>query len=183
MENQIITDTLIRKFGDEVILQTELEYDMLNIEVKHENIHEVLSFLKNDDQMKFHFLTDLCGVHFPEQSGKEIGVVYHLHNLYANKRIRVKTFFSIQKPETPTATDIWKAANWMERETYDFFGILFLGHPDLRRILNVDEMNYFPMRKEYPLEDASRTDKVDTFFGRDGNTVQTFDQRYQHKLK
>lgn len=63
-------------------------------------------------------------------------------------------------------THLWPAANWMERETYDFFGVEFVGHPDLRRILNVDDMDYFPLRKQYPLEDGTRTDKEDEFFGR-----------------
>ena len=83
-----------------------------------------------------------------------------------NYRIRVKTFMDINKPEIPTATDLWLGANWMERETYDFFGVKFLGHPNLKRILNVDEMDIFPLRKEYPLEDQTRDDKDDTMFGR-----------------
>ena len=63
-------------------------------------------------------------------------------------------------------TSLYASANWMERETYDFYGIIFDGHPDLRRILNMDEMEYFPLRKEYPLQDATRTDKEDKYFGR-----------------
>jgi NADH-quinone oxidoreductase subunit C len=66
----------------------------------------------------------------------------------------------------PTATVHWDGANWMERETYDFFGVIFDGHPDLRRILNVDDMTAFPMRKEFPLEDPNRVDKKDFYFGR-----------------
>src|SRR3546814_124705 len=68
-----------------------------------------------------------------------------------------------EKPEIPSATVLWKGANWMERETYDFYGVRFLGHPDLNRILNVDDMEVFPMRKEYPLEDPNRVDKKDYF--------------------
>ena len=83
-----------------------------------------------------------------------------------NRRVRVKTFFDINQPEIPTATDLWPSANWMERETYDFFGVRFTGHPNLKRILNVDEMDIFPMRKEYPLEDQTREDKEDRNFGR-----------------
>jgi NADH-quinone oxidoreductase subunit C len=84
----------------------------------------------------------------------------------ANTRVRIKTFFDINKPEIPTVTDLWISSNWMERETYDFFGVKFIGHPDLRRILNVDEMDIFPLRKEYPLEDQTREDKEDWNFGR-----------------
>ncbi len=86
--------------------------------------------------------------------------------MITNHRVRVKTFFGIDKPEIPTVTDLWKTANWMERETYDFFGIIFKGHPDLRRILNPDEMDIFPLRKEFPVEDQTREDKDDTMFGR-----------------
>jgi NADH-quinone oxidoreductase subunit C len=83
-----------------------------------------------------------------------------------NFRIRIKTFFDINHPEIATATDLWPAANWMERETYDFFGVKFKGHPNLKRILNMDEMDIFPLRKEFPLEDQTRIDKNDSMFGR-----------------
>ena len=93
-------------------------------------------------------------------------MIYHLHSLRHNIRVRIKVFLPADKPVIPTASNLWKGANWMERETYDFFGIQFEGHPDLRRILNVDEMTVFPMRREYPLEDPNRVDKKDYFFGR-----------------
>lgn len=145
------------------IESAELLYDFPVFTVKTENIHDVLKFLK-DGPLNFHFLTDLTGMQTADE--KQLGVIYHLHNLPENKRIRVKTFFDINKPEIPTATDLWPAANWMERETYDFYGVRFKGHPDLRRILNVDEMDIFPLRKEYPLEDQTREDKDDFKFGR-----------------
>jgi NADH-quinone oxidoreductase subunit C len=97
---------------------------------------------------------------------KQLGVIYHLHNMPKNYRIRLKTFFDINKPEVATATDLWPAANWMERETFDFYGINFIGHPQLKRILNMPEMVSHPMRKEFPMEDSGRTDKDDRFFGR-----------------
>ena len=83
-----------------------------------------------------------------------------------NVRVRFKVFTDINKPDVYTATELFSAANWMERETYDFFGVNFIGHPNLKRILNVEEMDYFPMRKEYPLEDQTRIDKDDEMFGR-----------------
>jgi NADH-quinone oxidoreductase subunit C len=111
-------------------------------------------------------LTDLTGVHYPDQVGRELAVVYHLHNFKENIRIRFKVFSNIQEPDVYTATGLFAGANWMERETYDFFGVNFVGHPNLKRILNVDEMDYFPLRKEYPLEDQTRIDKDDEMFGR-----------------
>ncbi len=143
---------------------SELSYDFPVFTIHKEKIHEVLSFLKNDADLNFHFLTDLTGIQTADE--KHLGVIYHLHNMPKNLRVRVKTFFDINKPEIPTATDLWPAANWMERETYDFFGVKFKGHPNLKRILNVDEMDIFPLRKEYPLEDQSRDDKDDRQFGR-----------------
>ena len=83
-----------------------------------------------------------------------------------NVRIRFKVFTSIASPDLYTASKLFSAANWMERETYDFYGINFIGHSNLKRILNVDEMDYFPLRKEYPLEDQTRIDKDDQMFGR-----------------
>ena len=126
---------------------------------------KVLQFLFDDPELKFRFLTDLTAVHYPELE-KPIGVVYHLHSLTTNTRIRIKVFLSLDNLHIPTASTIWDGANWMERETYDFFGVIFDGHPDLRRILNVDDMTVFPMRKEFPLEDPNRIDKKDYFFGR-----------------
>ena len=102
----------------------------------------------------------------PENKGAELAVMYQLHNMVENWRIRIKIFMEDGDTKVPSITSIWPAANWMERQEYDFFGFKFVGHPDLRRILNMDEMNYFPMRKEYPLEYGSRDDKNDKMFGR-----------------
>ncbi len=121
------------------------------------------------DNMGFQFLTDLTGVHFPDRPGEELCVVYHVHNLVENRRLRIKTFVPSAQPDVFTATQLFPGANWMERETYDFFGVNFVGHPNLIRILNVEEMDYFPMRKEYPMEDATRRDKDDEMFGRGGS--------------
>lgn len=158
-----ITEALNQKFPGTVEL-SELSYNFPSITIKKDNIHEVLAFLKNDNELNFHFLTDLTGIQTADE--KNLGVVYHLHNMIKNYRVRIKTFFPITHPEIPTATDLWPGANWMERETYDFYGVKFKGHPNLKRILNVDEMDIFPLRKEYPLEDQTREDKDDRMFGR-----------------
>jgi len=146
------------------VLVAEVLYDFPVFTIDTARIHDVLKFLKEDAELNFHFLTDLTGMQTADE--KQLGVIYHLHNMPANIRVRIKTFFDINKPEIPTATDLWPGANWMERETYDFFGVRFKGHPNLKRILNVDEMDIFPMRKEYPLEDQAREDKDDKMFGR-----------------
>lgn len=159
----LVKEKLHAKFPG-AVESAELLYDFPVFTVRHENTHDLLKFLRDDADLNFHFLTDLTGMQTADE--KKLGVIYHLHNMPKNMRVRIKTFFDINKPEIPTATDIWPGANWMERETYDFFGVRFKGHPNLVRILNVDEMDIFPMRKEYPLEDQTREDKDDKMFGR-----------------
>jgi len=162
--NEELLKRIGEKFGEQVILVGE-PYGLLTVETGREQIIDLLTFLKTDAALRFTFLTDITGIHYPEQE-KQIGVIYHLHSLTTNTRIRVKVFLVDGDVHIPTATVLWEGANWMERETYDFFGVLFDGHPDLRRILNVDDMTAFPMRKEFPLEDPNRVDKKDYFFGR-----------------
>ena len=140
-------------------------FGLLTIDTNRDHIIDVLTFLKTDATLQFIYLTDITAIHYPEQE-KQIGVIYHLHSLVNNVRIRIKVFLTDGDLHIPTATTIWNGANWMERETYDFFGVIFDGHPDLRRILNVDDMTAFPMRREFPLEDPNRVDKKDYFFGR-----------------
>ena len=159
-----------------VLLKSESAYDgMLTVETSREHIYNLLQFLRDDNELQFSFLTTLCGIHFPEEKNRELGVIYHLHNWRQNVRIRVKVFFPSDDPHMPTITSLWLSANWMEREGYDFYGIIFDGHPHLTRILNVDDLDVFPLRKEYRLEDGTRTDKDDRFFGRDVHEGQSFD--------
>ncbi|MGZ3899317.1 MAG: NADH-quinone oxidoreductase subunit C [Bacteroidia bacterium] len=158
-----INEQLNTKFPG-AVEEAEMPHNFVTFTINKDHIHDVLSFLKNDPELNFHFLTDLTGMQTADE--KHLGVIYHLHNMPKNYRVRMKTFFPMDKPEIPTATDLWPGANWMERETYDFFGVKFKGHPNLKRILNVDEMDIFPMRKEYPLEDQTRDDKSDKMFGR-----------------
>lgn len=166
MNNETIKQKLTAKFGDQ-LTAWEAPYGMLTFTAQKEINLKVLQFLYEDPELKFQFLTDLTAVHYPSNIGGELAVVYHLHNLVDNIRIRFKIYTDINKPDVFSATALYQSANWMERETYDFYGVNFIGHPNLKRILNVDEMDYFPLRKEYPLEDQKRTDKDDEMFGRD----------------
>ncbi|HTL83506.1 MAG TPA: NADH-quinone oxidoreductase subunit C [Bacteroidia bacterium] len=156
---------LKEKFADDVI-SSEIDYDFPVFVVKRENIQNILKFLKEDPELNFHFLTTLCGLHYPDNKGKEFGVMYQLHNMPKNFRIRLKAFIPGNDLEISSVTSLWATANWMERQEYDFFGIIFKGHPNLKRILNMDDITFFPMRKEFPLEDPTRDDKDDTMFGR-----------------
>jgi NADH-quinone oxidoreductase subunit C len=165
LKNDTIQQTLTQKFG-EVLTDWQEPYGMLTFTAPKEMNLKVLQFLYDEPTLNFRFLTDLQAVHYPDKKGQELAVVYHLHNLVDNVRIRFKVFTDIIKPDVFSATALYQSANFMERETYDFFGVNFTGHPNLIRILNVDEMDYFPMRKEFPLEDQTRVDKDDEMFGR-----------------
>ncbi len=161
--NTELVDLLGEKFGEQLFDVSE-PYGLLTFSTTKDKVIEVLSFLKENGRINFNFLTDITAVHYPEK--EHIAVVYHVHSMVSGIRARLKVFLNEKDPKIASATVLWNGANWMERETYDFFGIKFEGHPDLRRILNVDEMTVHPMLKQYPLEDPNRVDKKDEFFGR-----------------
>lgn len=166
LETSVIQTKLVDKF-DTIVTDFVQQHDIFAFEVDSESIIEVMQFLRDDATLRFNFLTDLCGIHYSDATpDKQFAVVYHMHNWRDNVRIRIKCFLGGENPEIDTVTSLFLSANWQERETYDFYGIIFKGHPQLKRILNMDEMTSFPMRKEFPLEDGGRTDKDDRFFGR-----------------
>lgn len=167
-----IQNKIIEKFDSEAF-SFRMEQDILTFEVSPSVIKDVIRFMKDDDTLRFNFLTDLCGVHYPNnEKDAQFAVVYLLHNWIDNIRVRVKTFLNGDNPEVDTVVEVFAAANWMERETYDFYGINFIGHPNMKRILNDEGMVSFPMRKDHPLEDSGRTDKDDRFFGRTPNNYE-----------
>ena len=169
IETALIQEKIEQKCANKVS-NFGMQKDVFSFEVTSDSIREVILFLKEEEYTNFHFLTDLCGVHYPDNMiDQQFCVVYHLHNWIENTRIRVKTYLNGAQPEIASISDIFLSSNWMERETYDFYGINFMGHPQLKRILNMDEMVSFPMRKEFPMEDNGRTDKDDRFFGRTAN--------------
>lgn len=142
----------------------EMLYDFPTLTLKKDRIIEIIKFLYDHADTKFEYLTTMCGIHYPDQN--QIAVMYQIHNMISNERLRLKIYLPAENPRVQTLTTVFPAANWMERETYDFYGVIFEGHPNLKRILNVEEMIIFPLRKEYPLEDQVRVDKNDTMFGR-----------------
>jgi NADH-quinone oxidoreductase subunit C len=164
VKNQELIELLTERFGDKITGVNE-PYGLLTFETAKDVIIDVLGFLKQNSLSDFNFLTDITAVHYPEKK-HAIAVVYHLHSMVKGIRVRVKVFIDEHHPDIPTATVLWNGANWMERETYDLFGVNFTGHPDLRRILNMDDLGVHPMLKQYPLEDPNRVDKKDEYFGR-----------------
>lgn len=176
INNEYLLQRIVAQFAQK-ITSAEEPFGLLTIDLQKDQIVEVLNFLYHDEVLQMQFLTDICGVHYAENAPEtEFAVVYHLHSLVNNIRLRLKCYLSRTDLRIATATPVFKAANWMERETFDFYGIVFENHPDLRRILNIDEMDYHPLRKEYALEDETRTDKDDRYFGREGNEGVKFDK-------
>ncbi len=171
MESKLTNDQVLsairEQFGDKIGEEQQVTDHYLTVFADPEAAHAVILWLNQHPEFKVQFLTNITGIHYPDnEEGKEIVIVYHLHSLQNNFRLRLKAYLPVEHPSIQSITDIYSAANWLERETYDFFGINFVGHPDLRRILNEDSMDYFPMRKEYHLEDETRQDKDNRFFGR-----------------
>lgn len=172
LEITAIQDQITNRFGTDVS-NFRMEQDVFTFEANSDVIKDLIRFMKDDETLRFIFLTDLCGIHYPDNEKEaQFAVVYLMHNWVDNVRVRIKTYLDADKPEISTVSDIFASANWMERETYDFYGIHFLGHPNLKRILNDEGMVSFPMRKDHPLEDSGRTDKDDRFFGRTPNNYQ-----------
>ncbi|RZK43696.1 MAG: NADH-quinone oxidoreductase subunit C [Pedobacter sp.] len=161
--NTEIIDLLGAQFGERLFDVTE-PYGLLTFSTSKDDLIPVLSFLKENGTIDFNFLTDITAVHYPDQN--QIAVVYHVHSMVKGIRVRLKVFLNESNPSIQTASALWNSANWMERETFDFFGVKFEGHPDLRRILNMDDLGVHPMLRQYPLEDPNRVDKKDEFFGR-----------------
>ena len=128
---------------------TKLAYGELTIGAMAGDIVSVLTFLRGDAQCGFSCFIDICGADYPERA-KRFDVVYHLLAPYKNQRIRVKIEADEDTP-VPSVIDVFPAANWFERETFDLYGVLFSGHPDLRRILTDYGFAGHPMRKDFPL--------------------------------
>jgi NADH-quinone oxidoreductase subunit C len=133
--------------GDAV--EAAVAFGELTILAEAADIVRVLKFLRDDPECRFVCFTDICGADYPERD-KRFDVVYHLLSPYRNRRIRVKVQTDEETP-VPSAIDVFPAANWYEREVFDLYGVLFSGHPDLRRILTDYGFSGHPLRKDFPL--------------------------------
>jgi NADH-quinone oxidoreductase subunit C len=149
MINEKVLERIKLKLGDAVLESSEFRGE-LTIVVPKERIAEICRFLKEDSDSSFNLLADLCGIDMYTPK-KRFGVIYNLYSFKTKHRIRLKTFVEEDNPRVPTVTGVWGTANWHERETYDMFGIVFEGHPDLRRVYMPEEFEYHPLRKDFPL--------------------------------
>jgi NADH-quinone oxidoreductase subunit C len=132
-----------------ITVTTEMSFGELTLHAEADKIVEVLTFLRDDAECRFVCFIDICGADYPERESR-FDVVYHLLSPYKNQRVRVK----LQADEdgtVPSAIEVFPAANWYERETFDLYGVLFSGHPDLRRILTDYGFSGYPLRKDFPV--------------------------------
>ncbi len=130
------------------VLSWDVTHDELNVDVAPSNLVEFVEYLRSDRSCRFSTLVDITGVDYPERA-KRFDVVYHFLSMYQNQRIRLRV--SIREEDmVPSIIDVHPSANWFEREVFDMFGILFTGHPDLRRILTDYGFRGYPLRKDFP---------------------------------
>jgi NADH-quinone oxidoreductase subunit C len=141
----------LRENLDGAVVEASEFLGQLSVRIAPERVVEVCEFLKRDAESPFDYLSDLTCVHFPENAGAPFEIVYNLFSISANARVRVKAA-TTDAAGVQSVTGVWPAANWMEREVYDLFGVQFLNHPDLRRILLPPDWEGHPLRKDYPLE-------------------------------
>lgn len=147
--NQEIIQRLKAQFPDSIEESDEFRDD-LTVLVKRKDIVKVCNFLKNDPELAFDMIVDLCGVDMYRPEGR-FEVVYNLYSLKKKKYLRLKVLVDEDDPIVDTVSVVWSGANWHERETYDMYGIKFKGHPDLRRMYMPEDFEYFPLRKDFPL--------------------------------
>jgi NADH-quinone oxidoreductase subunit C len=148
--NHTLVKKLKAQFGASV--GEALEFiGQVSVRVDREAIVAVCQFLKEDGESSFDYLSDLTCVHYPERGARPFEVVYNLFSIDLNQRVRLKVETD-DSVGVASVTGVWPAANWLEREVYDLFGVPFSGHPDLRRLLLPPDWDGHPMRKDYPLE-------------------------------
>lgn len=141
---------LKEKFGEAIGDASEF-IGQLSVYVDRERIVEVCDFLKGDEKTPFDYLSDLTCVHYPDRSDAPFEIVYNLFSISTNERVRLKVKTS-EEAGVDSVTGVWPAANWLEREVFDLFGIRFANHPDLRRLLLPPDWEGYPLRKDFPLE-------------------------------
>jgi NADH-quinone oxidoreductase subunit C len=123
----------------------------ITFHVRRDRLLEFVSTLRDDPSLRFELCLGVSGVHFPEQTGRELHAVYHLMSVTHNRRVRVEVSVPDADPHVPSVVSVYPTNDWHERETWDFFGIVFDGHPALTRILMPDDWPGHPQRKDYPL--------------------------------
>jgi NADH-quinone oxidoreductase subunit C len=149
MDLEVIVNKVKNNFPESVLEASTFRGENTLV-LRAEDILPICRFLHDDPDLFFDYLTDLCGVDdYPREPRFE--VIYHLCAMKTRSRLRLKTSLPGTAPHLTSVVSVWKAANWLEREAFDMFGIIFLEHPDLRRILLTPDWEGHPLRKDYPL--------------------------------
>ena len=144
-----IVQKITAQFPSSIVSVNEYRGELTTV-VKKQDIAKICSMVKDDNELCFDSMRDLCGADY-HRPDERFEVIYNLYSLKNNFRLRLKVRVEEQDPHVPTVTGVWKTANWHERETYDMFGIVFDGHPDLRRIYMPEQFEHYPLRKDFPL--------------------------------
>ena len=134
------------------IIKDSVELNDLIVQISPEDILSFFTFLKNDSELQFNLLVDITAIDWLDKRSERFELVYAFLSLKNLHRVRVKVAVSESAPKVKTITSLWNGANYLESEVYDMYGILFDGHPDLRRILMYEEFQGFPLRKDYPVQ-------------------------------
>ena len=136
---------------DQLVEKVVVDRDEMTLHVRREDLLDVMRTLRDDPVLRFEMCLGVSGVHFPREKGRELHAVYPLLSITHNRRIRVEVSCPDADPHIPSVTSVYPGNNWHEREAYDFFGIVFDGHPALTRIEMPDDWPGHPQRKDYPL--------------------------------
>jgi NADH-quinone oxidoreductase subunit C len=148
-----VTDELERAFPEfnDAIEKVVVDRGELTLHIKRQRLFDVAKTLRDTETLRFEVCLGVSGVHYPEDSQRELHAVYELLSMTHNRRIRLEVSTPESDPHIPSLVEVWAGANWHEREAYDMFGIIFDGHPALTRILMPDDWPGHPQRKDYPL--------------------------------
>ncbi len=158
IEHKIIQKEISQKFPN---VKFEEFREMLSVLSSKADFLDLMKFLKENSNLQFDYLTDVTGVDFLKQEREpRFDIVYHLYSFKNNQRLRVKLGVPEEDIDVPSMAAIWKAAIWLEREVFEMFGINFVDHPDLRRLLTPDMFDGNPLRKDYPLRGRGERDSI-----------------------
>ena len=147
---ELVARQLRDKLGDDAVVGTSYYRDQATVEVRAGAAHDALAYLHADADEPYDVLASLHGCdYYPEQP--RLGVHYQLLSRVRLERLGLKTRVSVEEPEVPSVVDLFPGANFQEREVYDFFGVIFTGHPDLRRILMPEDYEGHPQRRDFPI--------------------------------
>jgi len=148
---EVVLNRLRRKFGD-AILETNAEHGNETAVVAKDRLVEIATFLRDDPELELDMPIDCTGVDWYERREPRFDVIYHLYSVARRHRLRLKVQVTLEDPTCPSLVPVWPGMNWHERECWDMYGIRFVGHPNLTRVLLYEEFEGHPLRKDYPID-------------------------------